>query len=122
MTQITHYGGGRYAGSGELLRLYADHLKRLGYRVLTPTKETDMTVVNLPPEGLFGVPKELIPADLYDMLVRAKTRDWQTPPPALPPDQRRRYWVVDRLMEIRGYSREIAENYYDRVIRDWMEA
>lgn len=72
--------------------------------------------------GLFGVPKAVIPEDLYAMLVRAKTRDWQAPKEVLPPDARRRNWVVDRLVEIRGYSREVAENYYDRYIIDWMKA
>lgn len=75
------------------------------------------------PKGLFGVPRSVIPDDLYTMLVKAKTRDWQKPGVGnLSPRERRRFWVVDQLMAIRGMSFGEAKAFYDAHCLAWLEA
>lgn len=75
------------------------------------------------PSGMFGVPRSVIPDDLYSMLVKAKTRDWQKPAKGnLTPEQRRRAWVVAHLYMIRGFSFLEAEAFYDKHLLAWLEA
>lgn len=76
------------------------------------------------PEGMFGVPRSVIPDDLYSMLVKAKTRDWQLPGRGnLTPKQRRRAWVVAQLMIIRPQMTMYeAWAFYDEHCLAWLEA
>lgn len=75
------------------------------------------------PSGMFGVPRSVIPDDLYSMLVKAKTRDWQEPAKGnLTPEQRRRAWVVAHLYAIRGMDAGDANAFYDAHCLAWLEA
>lgn len=75
------------------------------------------------PEGMFGVPRSVIPDDLYSMLVKAKTRDWQLPGAGnLSPKQRRRAWCVTQLTIIRRMTLEEAMDFYDAHCLAWLEA
>lgn len=68
------------------------------------------------PEGMFGVPRSVIPDDLYSMLVKAKTRDWQLPGVGnLSPRERRRIWVVSQLMDIRDMGQRYAEQFQPEI-------